>query len=446
MDSIYLENFRCFKKGRKIPLAPLTLLVGENSTGKTSFMAMIQALWSMVYERGDPNFNKAPYDLGNFYETVHSDGGRTKRKFVGGFEINGGRSGEAFSMGITFGERHGMPSPVEVSISNEESWYRSKFVRRNWEIHVGTKNGSWQIRPVKLPSIQTPVEDNYWGGNTTFLLSMVHPYLDKMFVTHCWHPDNGNSAPRDSDVQQIEKLISDFEGESLFSSKSLFSMAPIRSKPLRVYAPSSIKKNSEGSNIPSYLAEISHQGGKRWDSLIQSLKIYGQGSGLFDEISIHHLGNEQGVPFQIKVRKHHKKIKGQWRNLTDVGYGINQILPIIVELSQVSPTTYLLQQPEVHLHPRAQAALGTFFFNLVTTSKARIVVETHSDYLLDRIRMEVRENNLKPENVSILYFEQVDKDVAIRPMSLNERGKIIDPPPSYGEFFMNEIHRSFGFR
>ena len=98
------------------------------------------------------------------------------------------------------------------------------------------------------------------------------------------------------------------------------------------------------------------------------------------------------------------------RNLVDVGYGVSQSLPVLTELlSDNAPSTYLLQQPEVHLHPTAQAALGSLFCNIAAKG-VQMLVETHSDYLLDRIRMDVRdgkgEPTLKPEDVSILYFER----------------------------------------
>ena len=79
MDEITLKNFRCFREEQTARLAPLTLLVGENSTGKTSFMAMIRALWDVAYRRTDPDFKEEPYDLGSFDEIAHHRGGRGGR-------------------------------------------------------------------------------------------------------------------------------------------------------------------------------------------------------------------------------------------------------------------------------------------------------------------------------------------------------------------------------
>ena len=88
MDSITLENFRCFRERQTARLAPLTLLVGENSTGKTSFLAMVRVLADYAYNFKTPNFKEPPYDLGSFDEIVYhrSTRGSRSESFVGRFE------------------------------------------------------------------------------------------------------------------------------------------------------------------------------------------------------------------------------------------------------------------------------------------------------------------------------------------------------------------------
>ena len=79
MDEITLRNFRCFRDEQTARLAPLTLLVGENSTGKTSFMAMVRALWELAFHDQIPDFKDPPYDLGSFDEIAHHRGARGSR-------------------------------------------------------------------------------------------------------------------------------------------------------------------------------------------------------------------------------------------------------------------------------------------------------------------------------------------------------------------------------
>ena len=134
--------------------------------------------------------------------------------------------------------------------------------------------------------------------------------------------------------------------------------------------------------------------------------------------------------------------RGPWRNLIDVGYGVSQALPVVTDLLRSDAPMFLLQQPEVHLHPRAQAALGSLFCQMA--GLRQLIVETHSDHLIDRVRMDVRdgESTLKPDDVSILYFERGDLDVRIHSLRIDEEGNILDAPDSYRRFFMEETTRS----
>ena len=105
-----------------------------------------------------------------------------------------------------------------------------------------------------------------------------------------------------------------------------------------------------------YLADLARQHPREWKALRKKLVDFGTAAGLFDEIEIKSLGKHEGQPFQIEVRKRGKRLTGQWRNLVDVGYGVSQVLPLVTELMRPdAPSLILLQQPEVHLHPSAQA-------------------------------------------------------------------------------------------
>ena len=78
--------------------------------------------------------------------------------------------------------------------------------------------------------------------------------------------------------------------------------------------------------------------------------------------------------------------------------------------------------------------------------KCKLIVETHSDYILDRVRMDVRDKktDLKPEDVSILFFEPGELDVKIHSIRLDEQGNVLDAPEGYRDFFMAETRRSIG--
>ena len=87
MNEIWLRDFRCFHERQTARLAPLTLLVGENSTGKTSFLAMVRALVNLAYGSLIPDFKEPPHDLGSFDEIAHHRGAKGSRaeSFSAGF-------------------------------------------------------------------------------------------------------------------------------------------------------------------------------------------------------------------------------------------------------------------------------------------------------------------------------------------------------------------------
>ena len=175
-------------------------------------------------------------------------------------------------------------------------------------------------------------------------------------------------------------------------------------------------------------------------SLHRDMVEFGKSSGLFSDISIRQFGKE-GDPFQILV-----KTGGRSRNLIDVGYGVSQVLPILAEvLRPGGATTFLIQQPEVHLHPQAQAALASLLASVSQERGTQFIIETHSDYILDRLRMDVRDKEeIRADDILILYFERTKEGTKIHPIRFDEIGNVLDAPPGYRQFFLDESARSFG--
>lgn len=440
MNSIRLENFRCFRGEQSARLAPLTLLVGENSTGKTSFLAMIRALWDAAYRFRIPDFKEEPYDMGSFDDIAHYRGGRGGRadSFEAGFEFSTPRQGGASigRIGVTFTKNGTAPVPqtMRLSTADESVWMEHDFLGKDApRLRAGTPNGDWGWN----------IPDPLWDYSGDSLPSFLFSFL-VMQVTDRANLASGDSFPPS---EKDKKIISDLSQsiQHVFGNRDgrLYASAPVRSKPRRTYDPSRLRWDPDGDYIPMYLANLYYGDTTQWRELKSALEMYGSDSGLFDDISVKPLGKKQGDPFQIHVRKKGKKAKGPARNLIDVGYGVSQALPVIVELLRNDPPSVcLLQQPEVHLHPSAQAALGSLLCK-AAGEKRQLVVETHSDYLLDRVRMDVRDGKttLKPEDISILYFERGDLDVCVHSIKIDKQGNIRGAPRKYRRFFMEETRR-----
>ena len=195
--------------------------------------------------------------------------------------------------------------------------------------------------------------------------------------------------------------------------------------------------------------DVSH-----WDSLHDELVAFGHEAGLFSDIKVKRHGKQMSDPFQLQV----KVRNGPHANIVDVGYGVSQSLPILVDVmtsDEPGPgkhrrrgprgRSFLLQQPEVHLHPRGQAELANLFIEAFKKRGHRFVIETHSDYVVDRVRIAVRRRLLKPDDVSLLYFEPTGNAVTLHSMTLDEHGNLQNPPPGYRDFFAKETDTLLGF-
>lgn len=456
MDQITLNNFRCFREEQTARLAPLTLLVGENSTGKTSFLAMIRALWDFAYLQNVPDFKEEPYDLGSFDEIAHHRGGRGSRAktFAAGFRVSQETQKSRhvhleekgfYRFTVTFGREGTAPIPIKRRLAGEETWIEEHLKEgRIQEISFGTPRGNWhhshpgELGIISIP--QVPVAPSFYS-----LSRLAHAIEDIDTDTEDLALFRDHGPPTTEDGQRLNRLLNIYNSLKQHGPESrLYASAPVRSKPRRTYDPARPKQDSEGDYIPMYLAHVFFQDRHTWSHLKKSLEEFGRTANLFDELSVKSLGKKESEPFQVQVRKIGSKSRGPRRNLIDVGYGVSQVLPVITELLRPNaPPMFLLQQPEVHLHPSAQAALGSLFCQVAGPNR-QLVVETHSDHVLDRVRMDVRDGktNLRPEDVSILFFERGDLEIHIHSLRLDQEGNILDPPESYRRFFMEETRRS----
>ena len=123
--------------------------------------------------------------------------------------------------------------------------------------------------------------------------------------------------------------------------------------------------------------------------------------------------------------------------LADVGFGINQLLPVIVEgvdfFTGTEGRVLCVEQPEIHLHPRLQAHLADLMIaNITGRGEKQWIVETHSELLILRIQRRIRERKLEPSDVSVLYVDpnaDDTKGTTITQLRLDENGDFIDAWP-----------------
>jgi hypothetical protein len=116
-------------------------------------------------------------------------------------------------------------------------------------------------------------------------------------------------------------------------------------------------------------------------------------------------------------------------NYADVGFGISQILPILVACLDEHPSTILIEQPELHIHPRLQAELGSLFEEAIHTFHHQVIVETHSEHLMLRIQKLMKTTMFTPKDVCVLYVSRGQNGSSLQPLDMNEKGEFLDPWP-----------------
>jgi hypothetical protein len=443
IDSLGLRNFRCFQDTDELALKPLTLLIGENSTGKTSFLAATRLAWDLSFSGSQLNFNEEPFLLGAYDQIAHYRGGRAGRATT--FDI-------ASSVAVRPPRRENQPPSARISMKFNTTFRQEgshPVIQRQSVEYAGFTltadfHGQEGIPRVQMSSTSRTIDLPLKEGTRTYRFTPESPmewgFLAFLFARLEAARDSvPSNKPKLTDLELT--VLEEIGRHTRMARSRPIALAPVRTRPLRTYNPVSATPLPEGAHIPMVLAKTYFENEDRWKALREALHQFGTESGLFDELDIKSLGRSESEPFQLRI-----KIDGPPANLVDVGYGVSQVLPILVDsILADRGETYLLQQPEVHLHPRAQAALGSFLVRMTVEQGKRFVVETHSDYLIDRVRTDIRDSKrATPDDVSLLFFRRSGIQVDIHPMQLDEAGNLSNVPDDYRAFFLNEERRLLG--
>jgi predicted ATPase len=409
-----LENFKSIKRMERLEGRPITLLLGSNNAGKTS---VLQALLLLAGSQANPEavltFRNDLVDLGSFSDTV------TKQHESEGiaFTIDGEGTGG--------------------------SWH--------FFLRVDTKEGTLQIRECG------------WDGEDAGKAGTLHfhylrsPFAEEPPKTEYHREQKGQETVSIAGRDLLEKLRWwGFYPELTFYSRVLFGLyhfprrffnsmryiGPLRVYPERSYPfqpPPVPDVGIDGHWAPYLLHEAK-------EKPLQDLR-YWLGPERFGLVQDLRARDVEELPhFVVEVN-----IRGQWINLHDVGFGMSQLLPIVVEsilmpaMSRPDPPLLLLEQPEIHLHPKAQSDLGTFVAEMSRQGR-RYLIETHSEYLLMRLATEVRRGTIAADDVAI-YFLSLDEEgyTQFRRIRLADDGRL--PPPAEWPkgFFDTDIDEADAF-
>ena len=430
INQFMIEEVRCFGGSQKLEIRPLTFLVGENSTGKTTALSCFHVL-ADYFHRERVDFNTHPYSMGTFKDIVRNSKKRAK-VFKLGFVFK--YANDNYESTVEFVQKKEGIEPTVGSITQKLSDGKIVY-QANPEVlgRVSLVQANRKRNEYVIDCDPMFLEGPLFGVNFHFLKRL---------------PMDESKKPSEDEIALATYLKSrdkkkgsiDLDWDPWYSL-SVFSTSAIRSRPKRTYDPTREFNDPEGSDVPMLLMRTEATQKAEWEALTKQLVEFGRSSGLFQNIQIKNLGRSLGAPFQLKF-----KVRGPTANIVDVGYGVSQILPVLVHILHSefpSPTRldpestpfFLLQQPEVHLHPRAQTELSSLLARLASKRKRSFIVETHSDYMVDRARIEIRKGNIDHKDVSLVYFEPKANIVKVHNIGFDNMGNLDSVPLHYRRFF-----------
>lgn len=417
VTSLSLENVRCFSGEQRVTCPRITLLVGENSAGKSTFLGCLNGLVHLanLNELDDRAnyFNHQPFFMDNFKNIVRS-GCRSFSVGLGFENTSINRLKIEFEAGVGNLLRE---KALEIDMTNSlpkvdaalrisrktqrdniEHWC---FESPGFEFKLNqsdvsyTQFTTWLSRSVRFESLP------FSGEPTQFRKRMGH-------VT-------------DKELVAFSKFTNFFRHHFRAPEALILNNAvdPQGARPSRFYTSYPLGVRSRGEDL-------------------HILNTIGQHLGLFSQIDI-----RKSIPNRYEILV---DVSGELRNIVDVGYGVSSLLPLINDFAD-SPdgTLFLLQQPEVHIHPSAQAKLVELF----AKSKYNFVIETHSDHIIDWFRILVTEGQLAASDVGIIYFERLAKDKSatqLHQLSFDGSGNLRGQPQNYRQFFSEETARLLGLQ
>ena len=380
MRSLRLQNFRSLGDTGRIELRPLTVLVGANNSGKSSFLRFFPLL-RQTYEARSASpllWYGRDVDFGDFAQAVRR--GAEPREIEIEFEVEGSQLRSATSLsefdGKTFMVRHRLSTAHASFVMDFEP--------------------SGELRTFAVLEDEQPVRS-------------FHGSLIKSFST------NGSLLPHHDGEHKTTGLPEGVErlatNELLAARGSLEDttpcvyIGPFRAPPERFYRVQELAvghMDPHGENLAMFLRSLS-------PSQIEA----------FSSFALEHVG------FRVRLRAEGMHVAilledetGESYNLIDMGYGFSQVLPVIAQCwatasgwhpSERDPLPKLLavEQPELHLHPHYQAKLADLFVGTIdAVPDSRLLVETHSEALVSRLGELVEAGKLASERVSVLLFEQ----------------------------------------
>ena len=417
------ENFKSWHETGEIKFAPLTGFFGSNSSGKTAILQLLLMLKQTVetIDRQRILDTRGPYiDLGTFSDIISN--GQTPGKISFSLDWKLAKTleildpeGEPEQILFSIPELN-FAATIEGtanSISVEQFSYNFSAGGSNYQFGMQVKGGEYQL-------ISSGYELKRNRGRGWALPPPLKSYR---------FPDKVNT------YYQNASFLSDFvlAFEDLW--QNVYYLGPLRDYPQRQYLWTGEKPQDVGKRGEFAVAALLASQKLDKNSLIEEWvaeKL--RDLKLIDDFTVKPIG-ENSQYYEVRVRR---SPTAPSVLITDVGFGVSQILPVLVLCYYVPKgSTIILEHPAIHLHPSVQAGLADVLIDGIKSRNLQVILESHSEYLLRRLQRRVAEEQLNNEEAA-LYFCDTDNSgkSQLTPLELDTFGNIRNWPK---DFFGDEL-------
>ncbi|MFD3162432.1 DUF3696 domain-containing protein [Herpetosiphon sp. NSE202] len=416
ITNLRFQHFKSWNDTGELRFAPLTGFFGSNSSGKTAILRFLLMLKQTVESNDQQlvlNLNGGYVELGSFEDVIYQHNVEQKLDFDISMDIE--------NLQVNFSEIFGINLESAIRYKNE-----SPSITRN--IYTFFKKDKSVYQNYEI--VEFDENYTYTDKQENILIEKKKPYFTSKFYTlpHDFVHPSILSAGKIS-IIALQYFIQNFEEHF----RDMQYLGPIREDPKRFYQWTGEIRSLGNRGEHAVLVLLADQKRYSESRLAKQVAIWLKQLGLIADFRLHQIApNVDLHEVRVKIKPNAAEVL-----LTDVGFGVAQILPVLVLCASAKPgSTIILEQPEIYLHPAVQSNLADILIETIKRG-VQIVLESHSEHLLHRLQRRIAEEVLSNTDTALYFCDMDDTGTSHAvPLDVDQYGNIRNWPK---DFFGDEM-------